>query len=586
MKNYLPRRDQSGEAILEIDTRGHDVIRDPLINKGTAFSLDERRELGIDGLLPAGVNTLDLQARRIYASLKALPEPLQKYAELTQLQDRNEHLYYRILTDHLEEFMPVVYTPTVGLATRRFSEVFRRGRGVWITPAHAGRIHEVLRSAAAGRRIRLIVVTDNEAILGIGDQGAGGMAISIGKLALYTAGAGIHPSLTLPVSLDVGTDNRELLDNELYLGWREPRLRGDAYQALVEEFVIAVKEVFPGALVQWEDFRKDNALGILERFRDAVPSFNDDIQGTGAVAFAGVMAAMRVTGIPAEEQRIVIFGAGAAGLGIARQLRAGLRAAGLTPEQLEGAIAVIDSRGLLVDDRPIGDEYKHELAWSSALAGRYGLADAGARDLEAVVRAYRPTVLIGSSGQAGAFDEAVIRAMAAATPRPVVLPFSNPTANCEALPGDIVEWTEGRALIATGSPFEPVEYGSRRYHIGQGNNAFIFPGLGLGALVAEVATLSDGLIDASARALAGQVTDDELAQGYLFPAIGRMREVSLAVARAVVRQAIDEGSARIPDDSDIDALIDEATWSPVYPRYVAVGQAAPASLAGGAARPV
>lgn len=571
MKDYLPKRNAGGETTLEIDARGYAVIRDPLINKGSAFTIDERRALGIDGLLPAGVNTLDLQARRIYASLQALAEPLQQYAELSQLQDRNEHLYYRILTEHLEEFMPVVYTPTVGLATRRFSEVFRRGRGVWITPAHSGRIHEVLRAAAAGRQIKLIVVTDNEAILGIGDQGAGGMAISVGKLALYTAGAGIHPSLTLPVSLDVGTDNQELLENELYLGWRDKRLRGEAYQALVEEFVIAVNDVFPGALVQWEDFRKDNALTILERFREAVPSFNDDIQGTGAVAFAGVMAATRVTGIPIQDQRIVIFGAGAAGLGIARQLRAGLRAAGVTTEQLEAAIAVIDSRGLLADDRPIRDEYKHELAWPAELARRIGLSDPDGRSLEAVVEAYRPTVLIGSSGQAGAFNEAVIRAMAAGTPRPVILPFSNPTANCEALPSDVIAWTEGRALVATGSPFEPVEYGGRSHHIGQGNNAFIFPGLGLGALVAEVRTLSDALIDASARALAEQVSDDELEQGYLFPAIGRMREVSLAVARAVVRQAIDEGSAQIPEDSDVDSLIAAATWTPAYPRYIAVG---------------
>ncbi len=570
MKDYLPARDEGGELILEIPVRGNAVIRDPLINKGSAFTTDERRALGIDGLLPVGVNTIDRQAQRIYKSLTELPEPLQQYAELSQLQDRNEHLYYRILTEYLEEFMPVVYTPTVGLATRKFSEVFRRGRGVWITPDHAGRIRDVLRAGAAGRGIKLIVVTDNESILGIGDQGAGGMAISIGKLALYTAGAGIHPSLCLPVSLDVGTNNEELLNNDMYLGWPHKRLSGDAYDALVEEFVEAVNDVFHGALVQWEDFRKDNALSIMERYRNAVPSFNDDIQGTGAVAFAGVLASMRASGVAPQDQRIVIFGAGAAGLGIARQLRAGLAEQGLTKEQIEGAIAVIDSRGLLVDDRPIRETYKHELAWPAAVAVQHGLADPEARSLEQVVRAYRPTVLIGSSGQAGAFSEAVVKAMAAGTGRPVILPFSNPTSNCEGIPEDLIRWTDGRALVATGSPFEPVEHNGRTHHIGQGNNAFIFPGLGLGALVAGVRSLSDALIDASAASLAEQVTDAELEQGYLFPAISRMREVSLNVAVAVVRRAIDEGSAALPEDADVEQLIREATWTPEYPRYVAV----------------
>ncbi len=564
--NYCEADD--GTVKLEVGLRGSAVIYHPLLNKGTAFSDEERRTFGLEGLLPNQHNSMALQVRRTYASLKQKVDPLERYIGLAALQDRNEHLYYRVLCDHLEEFMPIVYTPTVGLATRRFSHVFRRGRGVWITPEFKGRIAEVLAAANELGRTRLLVVTDNESILGIGDQGAGGMAISMGKLALYCAAAGIHPVKALPVSLDVGTNNPALLDDDLYLGWRNPRLTGEAYDELVEEFVDAVCKVFPGALVQWEDFRKDNALSILERYRDRVLSFNDDIQGTGAVALAAILSAERVTGVPLQEQRIVIFGAGAAGLGIARQLRAGLAERNVSEADQCKAIAVLDSRGLLTDDRGLQDTYKRELAWPQELARAHKLLED--RDLAAVVKRYRPTVLIGSSGQAGAFSEAIIRSMAKHVERPVILPFSNPTENAEVSPQSVIRWTKARALVATGSPFDGVVYKGRTIRIGQGNNVFIFPGLGMGALLARATRVTDGMITAAAQALASEVTSEELESGSLFPAVSRLRQVSKTVAAAVVRQARDEGVGRDIGDEAIPQTVEAATWEPEYPQLVPI----------------
>lgn len=550
-----------------VHARGIALMRDPLLNKGTAFNAEERETFGLHGFLPNAELSMDVQARRVYASLRNKETPMEKYIGLTALQDRNEQLFYRVLCDHLEEFMPIIYTPTVGDATRSFSQVFRRGRGVWITPEFKGRIRDVLAETVGDRDIRLTVATDNESILGIGDQGAGGMAISNGKLALYTAGAGIHPSQTLPVSLDVGTDNQELLDNELYIGWRNKRLRGDAYDALVDEFVQAIRSLFPSALIQWEDFRKDNALNIMERYRSQVPSFNDDIQGTGAVALAALLSAARATGSSLGDQRIVIFGAGAAGLGIARQIKAALEDEKQRDRRLP--LAVLDSRGLLVDDREIRDSYKKDLAWDAGVASELGMPDPASRDLAAVVEHYKPTVLIGSSGQSGAFTEAIVRNMAAHCERPVILPFSNPTSLAEALPADLVTWTDGRALIATGSPFEPVQYADRQIKIGQGNNVFIFPGLGLGTILCGASEVTDGMISAASIALASAVEQSELETGLLFPAIDRLRDVTRQVARAVIERAVVEGVGARPDCESLDEHIKDAMWEPAYRKYVA-----------------
>jgi malic enzyme len=546
-----------------VTQRGYDLIRDPLLNKGSAFTAREREQLGLEGLLPVGVNTMEQQFQRFHDSLVHFKDPMDRYVELAELHDRNEHLFYRVLIDDLPRLMPIVYTPTVGRATREFSHVFRRGRGLWLSPAHRGRMKEVLSEGVGGRVIRLIVATDNQSILGIGDQGAGGMAISIGKLSLYCAAAAIHPGATLPISLDVGTDNASLLEDPLYLGWRHRRLTGSEYYEFVEEFAASVAEVFPKALLQWEDFRKDKALTILDRYRDRLLSFNDDIQGTGAVALAGIMAGIRKIGGTLAGHRFVVHGAGAAGLGIARQIRVGLEAEGADRYD----IAALDSRGLLVQDVDVSDDYKRELAWPLELAQQRGLGGPSGRDLLSVVRAFRPTVLIGTSGRPGAFNQAVVEAMAEHCERPIILPFSNPTDYTEARPEEVLRWTRGSALVATGSPFADVDYEGRRIRIGQGNNVFVFPGIGLGGLLAGASKVSDRMISAAASALAEQVTDQELDLGMLYPEISRLREVSRIVAAAVMREASDEGVGDTLDDSEIQRRLDAAAWEPIYREY-------------------
>jgi len=554
---------------LEVSQRGFDLIRTPLLNKGTAFSSEERRTFGLEGLLPYESKNLDQQARRVYAQICRHTDDLEKHVAIAALRDRNETLFYRVLCDNLEEFMPIVYTPTVGSATQHFSHMFQQGRGLWITPDMQGRMTEVLSNAQPARSARLLVVTDNESILGIGDQGAGGMAISLGKLALYSAGAGIYPGDTLPVSLDFGTDNEQLLADDQYLGWPGRRLRGAAYFELVEEFVEAVCAVLPGALVQWEDFRKDNALKILDTYRDRLPSFNDDIQGTGAVVAAGLMCALSELGQPLQAQRIVIYGAGAGGLGVARQIEAVMARSGMSVTARRAAIAVLDRGGLLVDDRKIADAYKRELAWPAELALAHGLPDPERRDLAEVVTRYRPTVLLGVSGQGGAFTEEIVREMAQHAERPIIFPCSNPTAYSEATPADLFHWTTGRALVSTGSPFPDVEYDGRTIEIGQGNNVFIFPGLGLSALALGASKVTDGMIAAASDALAAQVTAEERARGLLFPSVDRLRSVSQAVAAAVGQQAIEEGIAEASERS-VEERIAAHIWNVDYSEYVAV----------------
>jgi malic enzyme len=553
------RRD--GRYVAETRRRGLDVYREPLLNKGSAFSVDERRALGLEGILPGSPKTMDEQARRVYELLRTRERPIDRYLELRALQDRNEHLFFRVLRDHLAELMPIVYTPTVGEATRRFSELFRSGRGLWLTPEHRGRQREVL-EAAVQRDVRLIVATDNESILGIGDQGAGGMAISVGKLSLYCAAAGLHPALTLPISLDVGTDNAALRDSPHYLGWARPRLRGAEYLAFLDEFVEAVRTLFPRALLQWEDLRNETALKALDRYRDALPSFNDDIEGTGATAVAGVVGASRLSHVPLREQRYVVFGAGAAGLGIARQLRALLVEEGLEPAAAHARVAALDSRGLLVEGARFSSAYKAELALPGAAAASAGLA-AGA-SLEQVVERFAPHGLIGTSGVPGAFTRGVVERMAAQHAAPLLLPLSNPTSLCEATPADVLAWSGGRAIVATGSPFPPVEYDGRPRPVGQGNNVFVFPGLGLGAIAASAQRVSPAMLRAASRAVAESLQPGELARGLIYPDITRLPEVARAVARAVA------AAAAAGKDLDVERALDELAWEPVYPDVVAI----------------
>ena len=566
---------------MTVEFRGADLLERPLLNKDAGFDESERDVFGLRGLLPARTRSIEEQVRLELERLRRKSDDLERYIGLAALQDRNETLFYRVLLENLEEFLPIVYTPTVGRACQSFSHIMRRPRGLWITPADIDRIPELLRNArpdstvvaAEAHDVRLIVATDNERILGLGDQGAGGMGIPVGKLSLYTAGAGIYPAHTLPVSLDVGTDNEDLLSDPLYMGYRERRLRGAEYDDFIEAFVSAVMEVCPRAVLQWEDFKQHNAIRILDRYRLRLTSFNDDIQGTGAVVLAGVLAAVRFLGRPLAEQRFVFLGAGAAGTGIARTVRAAMVSQGVDDATIKRAIVTVDTRGLVFGSRDELDEDKREFALGPdelVAYGLGGLAPADRRDLEAVVAAVKPTMLIGTSGVQGAFTEDAIREMARHAEHPVVFPLSNPTAKSEAIPTDIMAWTEGRALIATGSPFEDVVVDGKNRIIGQANNVFIFPGMGLGAIVAEARRITDEMFLLAAQTLADMVSPERLAAGALYPAVSELREVSRQIAAKVVCQSRDCGVGRLYRDDEVLAAVDSAIWFPAYLPYLPV----------------
>ncbi len=544
---------------------GPALLGSRLLTKDLAFSHEERDAFRLRGLLPDRVLTIAEQVDLELEHLRRKDDALERYIGMAALQDRNATLFYRLLAEHLEEFLPIVYTPTVGRACQEFSHIIRRTRGVWITPADGDRIPQLLRQGPYAD-VRLVVVTDNERILGLGDQGAGGMAIPIGKLALYTAACGIHPALTLPVSLDVGTDNPALLADPLYLGHRAPRLRGPEYDALVEAFVSGVAEVWPGSVIQWEDFKQGNALRILDRYGARVPSFNDDIQGTAAVVLAGVLAGTRALGTRLSEMRIVLVGAGAAGIGIARLLRLAMFDDGMDEAAIRRALVLVDTHGLVHERRTDLDDAKRPLALPVAIADAYGFGPDGGGLVETIERV-RPTVLVGTTGVGGTFTEAVLRAMAAGTDRPIVLPLSNPTSAAEATPADVLRLTEGRALVATGSPFDAVELAGRRHEIGQANNVFIFPGLGLGAIAAETRRITDRMFLFAARSLAAAVTDARLAAGAIYPPVHDLRAVSRAIAIGVAREAVVAGLAGIEQEADLDAVVDHAMWWPEYVPY-------------------
>jgi malic enzyme len=548
------------------------------LNKDTGFDDGERDIFGLRGLLPPRISTIEEQVSLELEHIRRKGDDLERYIGLAALHDRNETLFYRVLLENLEEFMPIVYTPTVGRACQTFSHIMRRPRGLWITPADIDRIPDLLRngrpdSTGAGATvddIRLIVATDNERILGLGDQGAGGMGIPVGKLALYTGGAGIFPAHTLPVSLDVGTDNEELLADPLYIGYRQRRLRGAAYDDFIEAFVSAILDVCPRAVLQWEDFKQHNAIRILDRYRHRITSFNDDIQGTGAVILAGILAAVRVLGRPLGEQRFLFLGAGAAGIGIARTVRAAMIAQGVDGATIKRAIVAADTKGLVFAARDELDDDKREFALGPDELAHYGIGGLNPgdrRDLQAIVAAVKPTILIGTSGAPGAFTEAAIREMGAHVERPVILPLSNPTAKTEALPADIMAWTGGRALIATGSPFDPVVVNGQSHIIGQANNVFIFPGVGLGAIVAEAREITDEMFLLAAETLAEMVSPERLSAGALYPAVSDLREVSRQIAGKVVCQSRDCGVGRLYRDEEVLDAVDSAIWFPAYLPY-------------------
>ncbi|MGZ4126035.1 MAG: NAD-dependent malic enzyme, partial [Actinomycetota bacterium] len=521
---------------------------------------------GLRGFLPPHVHTIEEQLLRVREGLARQPDDLQKWVFLNSLHDRNETLFFRLLMDSPEELMPLVYTPTVGRACQEYAHLFQQPRGLFISAKDKGRIAQILRNWPYPD-VGVIVVTDGERILGLGDLGAGGMGIPVGKLSLYTACAGVAPIRTLPVTLDVGTDNPKLLEDPYYLGYRKPRLRGERYDEFVEAFVEAVCDVFPHAILQWEDFKQHNAIRLLDRYRHRVTSFNDDIQGTSAVVLAGIFTALRHLNEPMGAQRFVFLGAGAAGIGIARLVRAQMKREGVPETDIRRAIVMLDSNGLTFEGRTPLDDDKREFALDAELMAHFGFTGAERYSLETVIRHVRPTMLLGTSGTPGTFTEGAIREMGRHVKTPIVFPMSNPTSKTEAQPADILEWTEGRAIIATGSPFEPVPVDGKPRLIGQANNAFCFPGIGLGAIVAEAREVTDTFFLAAAEACADSVPAETLEAGSLYPNQSQLREVSREIARRIVRVARDAGVGRVIADEEVDAAIDAMMWWPAYAPY-------------------
>lgn len=527
---------------------------EPLANKGTAYSHEERRALQLEGLLPPRIESLDEQAARVMADVCARSTPLERYTCLSAVRDENETLFYRVVIDHLEEVLPIVYTPTVGEACTAWSRVYVRPRGIYLSAwQHRGRIARVLRQWPR-ERVGIVVVTDGGRILGLGDLGVNGMGIPIGKLALYTACAGVPPALGLPITLDVGTDNAELREHPLYLGERQPRLTGAAYDELLEEFVDATQEVFPGVIVQFEDFNNASAFRLIHRHRDRVCCFNDDVQGTGAMGLAGLYSAGRITGKRLGEQRILFVGAGEACLGMGGLVVAALQREGLSEVEALARCLFLDSRGLVIARRDDLPEHKRRFAQDREPVP----------DLAAAVEAFAPSTLVGACGQGGRFTADVLNAMARLNERPVVFALSNPTSKAECTAEQAYAWTDGRAVFASGSPFPSVARGGHVHVSGQGNNAFVFPGVGLGLLLSGARRVTDEMFFAAAHALAGCVTDAELAEGRVFPAVSRLREVSLAVAVAVVKVAYEQGQATHPRPPDLAAAVARAMWVPEY----------------------
>ena len=549
-------------SALATSLTGTQLIDTPLLNKGTAFTKEERHLLLLEGLLPPHYETLDEQIVRCYEAFSGQPSDLEKHVYLRNLQDTNETLFYRLMLEHISEMMPIIYTPIVGLACQKFSHIYRRPRGVFISYPEREHMDHIL--ANIDREIEVIVVTDGERILGLGDQGAGGMGIPIGKLSLYTLCGGIAPEKTLPILLDLGTNNEDRLEDPTYIGWREHRIRGKKYDDFIEQFVQAVMKRFPDVLLQWEDFASVDAAPILTRYQDRLCTFNDDIQGTAAVATGTILSAVEVTKSVLTDARIVILGAGSAGLGITTQLRRTMVREGLSEEEAKKRCFVIDQNGLLCDDRddlnetlkPLAQNRTDLSAWDCGTAESIGLAD--------VVRNVKPNVLVGVTGVAGLFTEAVIRDMAAHVDRPIIFPLSNPTSRAEATPADLLTWTDGKALVATGSPFDPVKHGKKEYTIAQCNNSYIFPAMGLAIRSVGASRVVDEMFMAAGLALREVSPALKDPKASLLPHLEDMRSVSLHIARAVAAEAVRQGVAdSIPED-EIEKRLQQTMWTPEY----------------------
>ena len=555
---------------LRTRARGRSVLSNPMLNRGTAFTHEERRTLGLQGLLPSGVSTLEGQLRRVYAQYQRQPDDLARNVYLANLRDRNEVLFYRLLTDYLEEMLPIVYTPTVGQAIERYSHEYRRPRGVFLSVNQPEGVEESLRSyGLAGEDVDLLVATDSEGILGIGDQGVGGIEIAIGKLAVYIAAAGLHPRRVIPVVLDMGTDNLALLNDEMYIGNRHARIRDQRYDDLIDAYVTAATKLFPHAMLHWEDFGASNARRILNKYAAEVCTFNDDMQGTAAVVMAAAFAAVKAAGSRMRDQLVVIHGAGTAGMGIADMMRDEMVREGLSPQEATGRFWALGSGGLLTDDSARLRDFQVPYARPAAEVTDWVKPGPGeGPGLAEVVANAQPTMLIGTSTQAGAFTEAIVRQMASTVDRPIIMPLSNPTSKAEAVPEDLIRWTDGRVLVATGSPFPPVEHAGVTYRIAQANNALVFPGLGLGVTVARAARITDGMITAAAEAVAG-LSDATTRGASLLPPVTDLRMVSAAVAIAVAGAAEKEGLAQVPLEDPVQQ-VHQAMWRPQYPSFEAI----------------
>ena len=549
----------------QVSLAGYGLINSPRLNKGTAFTDHERDVFELHGLLPPHVGTLEEQIDRRMQAYREQPNAFHQYSFLRELQNTNETLFYALLLRNIEEMLPVVYTPTVGEGCQRFSEIWRKPRGLFLSYSNKHRIAQIL-SHSRYDAVKCIVVSDGERILGLGDQGAGGMGIPIGKMALYTALGGIHPEHCLPVLLDVGTDNEDRLKSPIYIGWKHRRVRGEDYDAFVDVFVNSVKKRWPQVLLQWEDFAGSNASRLLARYKNQLCTFNDDIQGTAAVATATLLSAINVTGVPLEQQKIVVFGFGTAGIGITKLLVQFMQEKGISEQEARNRIYAIDRYGLITENGkelrpeqlPYARKEEEVSSWRPA-NGDITLLD--------VIRHAKPSVLIGVSGQAGAFTEDAVREMAQHTPRPVIFPLSNPTSSCEATPQDLLDWTEGRALIGTGSPFEPVRVWGKKIRIDQTNNSYIFPGLALGIIASKAKRVTDKMIMAAAKELLRLAPTQKDKKASLLPPISDSRQLSLSIGKAVGMQAIHDGQAQVAEEDSLDRELQANIWEPVYVPY-------------------
>lgn len=558
--------------VIKVSTMGRAVLRDPLLNKDTAFSWKEKEQFHLYGLLPANIETIEEQALRCRDEFSAKKTPLEKHIYLRALQDRNEVLFYRFVLDNLEEMMPIIYTPVVGEACEYFHHIYRQPRGLFINYHEHDKIDRILEGIAASREIRVIVVTDGERILGLGDQGAGGLGIPIGKLSLYTACGGVNPANTLPIILDVGTNNQERLEDPEYLGWRHPRIVGKEYDTFVDKFVQGVKRYFPQALLQFEDFAQQHAYPLLERYRDTLCTFNDDIQGTASVAVAAIVAATRVNGTLLKDNRVAVFGAGSAGCGISEQLVHTMRTQGLSEEEARARFYLVDRMGLLHDGMTELLPFQRPFAHSQHVLSQWKLNEQGPITLVDVINNAQPTILIGVSGQQNQFTQSMVKTMMTYCPRPIIFPLSNPTSKAEATPHDLLHWTGGKALVATGSPFDPVKINGREMNIAQCNNSYIFPGMGLAVVAGQLRRVTDSMMNVAAIALSELAPAMVTGEGRLLPELSTIRSVSKHIAKAVIQQAIKEGHAEKLTPKGIDKAIDKNMWNPEYQSFVKAKQ--------------